>query len=301
MSTIEMTTPEFLTIPLSDEAHKWAHKFASAQMSLDKKKQVYLNTLAVYAVHTYLKWVQVKTDLENSDSWNLSINAFFDVCDLEVPNIGKLVCCPILPDEDSFKAPELLPDSIAYVAVKFKEVLDEVDILGYRPIIPGNTPETVDLDFLDDEDVESGYDDGSSLFPIENLLSWMFYIQDIKERIEQQFREYLENDEVSLSAGIRQVLEEQLNSLSQVATQAVYIVKTQPDSLFSECGKNLLVGYSSAGGTGNKTRNQLNSSLRGGSQVNSQMTDEETDTDKQLEEIGSELLHLVKQIINDYI
>lgn len=56
-------------IPLGSEAHKWAQQFATEQTTPQKGKKVYLNTLAVYAVHTYLSWFQIETNLAQSDSW----------------------------------------------------------------------------------------------------------------------------------------------------------------------------------------------------------------------------------------
>ncbi|NES00654.1 MAG: DUF1822 family protein, partial [Symploca sp. SIO1B1] len=39
-----------VNIPLASKAHQLAEQFAAEQISADKSKQVYLNTLSVYAV-----------------------------------------------------------------------------------------------------------------------------------------------------------------------------------------------------------------------------------------------------------
>lgn len=116
-------------------------------VTIPLSSKVYLNTLAVYGVNTYLQWIQIETDLESSDSWNLGANALCDVCDLELPNIGKIICYPVLPAADSFTPPEnILPDAIAYIPLRFGEVLNEVELLGYRPIInTNNVPETIPI------------------------------------------------------------------------------------------------------------------------------------------------------------
>ncbi len=281
MNTATIDHQKYLTIPLQPESREWAKKFASSQYSADKSKRVYLNTLAVYAVHTYLCWIQVETDLQNSDTWNLGANTLFNICDLDLPKIGKLVCCPVLPDADSFNPPELLPpDSIAYVPVRFKSILNEVELLGYRPIIePNNPPERIDLDFLEDSN-----DDGSSLFPIENLLDWLFYVQDVREK--------LEDEELPLIAGIRTILESQQRSLAQFAVQSIYTAKKIPQTLYRRFGKELLVSNSSPEAI-NKLGRQLSSSL--GNSSESSITNEEAN--RELEEIGAQFLQLVQQII----
>ncbi len=58
-----------INIPLSRYAHNLAEEFAAQQYSSDKSKKVYLNTLAVYAVHSYLTWLNIKTTL-TGDSWH---------------------------------------------------------------------------------------------------------------------------------------------------------------------------------------------------------------------------------------
>lgn len=294
MNTNTIDYQKSVTIPLQEKAHDWARKFASAQTSVEEKKRVYLNTLAVYAVHTYLNWIQVETDLENSDSWNLAANAFFDVNDLDLPNTGKLICCPVLPNEDSFAPPELLlPDSIAYIPVKFQEVLNEVEILGYRPIIDSNNPPknigVSDSDYLDEEDIEEGYDDGSSLFPIENFLNLLFNIQDIVEAIE--------NGTSELIGEIIKRLEAEELSPYQFAVESTYRVKEckENEDMFRNNGYKLFVSSTAPSGEVNKMANQLRSSTKSTQESEFSTTDEYLKNE--LEELGSQWLHLVKKII----
>lgn len=53
-----------ISVPLGNQAHDLALSFASQQANPVIGKKVYLNVLAVWAVHTYLKWMQVETDLQ---------------------------------------------------------------------------------------------------------------------------------------------------------------------------------------------------------------------------------------------
>ncbi len=134
------TQTPLLTVPLGREAHRLAGQFAAGQATIEQGKRVYLNTLSVYAVHSYLKWLQIETDLSQSDSWQLGIQAIFDSTDLVIPGVGKLECRPVLPEETRFSLPsEMSEDRIGYVAVQFRESLDEVQLLGFA--LPVNASE----------------------------------------------------------------------------------------------------------------------------------------------------------------
>jgi hypothetical protein len=134
------TQSRHLTVPLGKDAHRLALQFAAEQATPQKGKQVYLNTLAVYAVYSYLKWLPVETALTQGDSWQPGLRAIFDVADLVLPNVGKLECRPVLPGETAFVLPpEVTQDRIGYVAVQFNQQLDSVQLLGFAPAIA--TPE----------------------------------------------------------------------------------------------------------------------------------------------------------------
>lgn len=122
----------FVKIPLGQEAHAIARQFATEQTTPQKGKQIYLNTLAVYAVYSYLKWLRIDTALQAGDSWHSLKRALFDVADLVLPNIGRLECRPVLPGETAISLPpEVMENRIGYVAVQFSERLNEVQLLGF--------------------------------------------------------------------------------------------------------------------------------------------------------------------------
>ncbi len=121
-----------LEIPLGIEAHRLAGEFATEQATNEKSKQVYLNTLAVYAVHRYLKWLGIETDLSQSDCWNPILRNRWNVADLVIPEIGTLECRPVLMGETTvLLPPEVMEDRIGYLAVQFRNILDRVEILGF--------------------------------------------------------------------------------------------------------------------------------------------------------------------------
>ena len=130
------TETPLLTVSLGREAHYQAGVFAAMQTTPQKGKQVYLNTLAVYAVRNYLKWLKIDTDVSQSDSWNPSLQGSSDVADLYIMGIGKLECCSVLPGEKTFSVSKGVAEGrIGYVAVQFEEHLDKVQLLGFLSVV----------------------------------------------------------------------------------------------------------------------------------------------------------------------
>ncbi|MGD2180494.1 DUF1822 family protein [Lusitaniella coriacea] len=122
------------TVPLTLEAHKIAQQFYRHQSRADKAKQVYLNTLAVYAANYYLQCLGFKTNIEAGDSWNPLLQTLSDTADLIVTDWGKLECRPVLPDaEVCHIPPEAWEDRRGYLAVQFNRELTEAKILGFIP------------------------------------------------------------------------------------------------------------------------------------------------------------------------
>lgn len=152
---MKSTQPNYLQVPLGKDAHQKAEEFAAEQDSVEKGRQVYLNTLAVYAVNNYLKWLNIETALHESDSWNWSIRTFFDIADLMLPSIGRIECRAVLPGEDAVVLPqEVTQERIGYVAVQLSKQLDFVEILGFvaaKPIIAQS--EVIELNKFESIDI----------------------------------------------------------------------------------------------------------------------------------------------------
>ena len=135
------TQPVTFTVPLSFEAHKQAQKYCQQQISSQKAKQVYLNSLAVYAVNFYLRCLGFETDVENSDSHNPIALKFMDVADLLVKQIGKLECRPVLPDDQVCQIPlEASAERIAYLVVEMNPSLKQAIILGFTQTATAEIP-----------------------------------------------------------------------------------------------------------------------------------------------------------------
>lgn len=124
--------PWTFNVCLALSAHAQAENFRRHHSNPEKAKQVYLNTLAVYAVDVYLQCLGFETNLENSDSWNPAMQIFMDVADLVVKDRGKLECRPVLLNAEIVSIPaEVWHERIGYVVVKLSESLREATVLGF--------------------------------------------------------------------------------------------------------------------------------------------------------------------------
>jgi len=124
------------TVPLTLVAHQFAQQFHQQQPNLQKAKQVYLNTLAVYAVEFYLKCLGIETDIQASESWNPAIQTLANTADLEVKELGKLECRPVLPEAQVCQVPpEVWFNRIGYVAVRLDYALTQATLLGFMPTV----------------------------------------------------------------------------------------------------------------------------------------------------------------------
>ena len=95
----------FITIPLGTTAHDYARKFAQLQANVEKATQVYRNTLTVYAAYCYLQYLEIESDLEQSEGWNLAIATLQDTASLHLPEFGDLECRLVTPDDKSIDLP----------------------------------------------------------------------------------------------------------------------------------------------------------------------------------------------------
>lgn len=147
------------TIQLGQEAHQLAQTFRQHQSNFHNAQQVYLNTLAVYAVNGYLKQEGIETNLEASDSWDSVMQSLVDIADLKIKQWGqwqKLECRPVFSDTQVVYIPaEVWQDRIGYVAVRLNEFMTEATVLGF---VKTTATETLPI---------------SQLKPLEDLLKYL--------------------------------------------------------------------------------------------------------------------------------
>lgn len=152
MNTIQLPRP--IKLQINPQINQFAEVFANKQTNPQKRKQVYLNTVAVLAVHSYLKWMEFKTDPANSDSWDYLAQTFNDVADLTIKNVGTIECRPITPDQKSVEIPSIYQDNrLACVVVSIARdkihQVEKVEIVGaYLPQDQTVLPEVINLSEL---------------------------------------------------------------------------------------------------------------------------------------------------------
>lgn len=225
---MNITNYQPVTVPLRKEAHHFARLFAAEQINVEKGKQVYFNTLAVYAVHSYLKWLQIPSDLDAGESWHPIHRITGNVADLVVPGYGVLECCPILPNHQDFTISSECLNRTAYIAVQFKDTLNEVDLLGFYSSVDPNklSTHTIRLD---------------QLLPIDDLGDRLLLMGDMIAFLESDnplvatLKELIDDEETKpeLLTSIDLVREERKN-------RQFNALKSQLNRLFSEKEKSVL-------------------------------------------------------------
>ncbi len=127
-----MIAPLTYTGPICLEARRRAEQLCRQQATKKKGEQVRLNTLAVFFVNSYLQCMGFETNLKASDSWNPVQQTLLDVADLEVKNLGKLECRPVLEGTRViYVPPEVESNRIGYVAVQISQSFREATLLGF--------------------------------------------------------------------------------------------------------------------------------------------------------------------------
>lgn len=131
--TINHQSRVFKTIiPLKSRAE--AERFRRYQSESNKAKQVYLNTLAVSTVSSYLNSLGWSTDLDNSDSWNPVLQSMMNVADLCVPGYGKIECRYVLKGKNTVTVPyEVWSGRIGYVIVELDQSPNYGTVIGFVP------------------------------------------------------------------------------------------------------------------------------------------------------------------------
>jgi hypothetical protein len=212
-----------LTVPLELKAHELARQLAASQSTVQKGKRVYLNALAVYSVHSYLKWLQIETDLNSSDSFNRVKTALANVADLVIPGIGSLECRPVLPGETTIFLPEeVIENRIGYVGIQFNERLDCVQLLGFAPSFDSsNPPQQIAV---------------AELMPIDTLLEQI-------TRLEEAIA-FLETDD-PVAIQVRSTIQTQ--SQSNIIAQLERIYRTCDEYEWRYAGGEMLAGSTPGG------------------------------------------------------
>lgn len=134
-----LTIPTSFPTPITSKAIALATIHKNRYQDETKSRRVYLNTLAVYAIASYCKFMGIEFDLETSDSLDPIIQGLSDVADLNIDKFGKVECRPFLPGEQICIIPPLTwSDRLGYFAVKINEEEREATIVGFISAIPSD-------------------------------------------------------------------------------------------------------------------------------------------------------------------
>ena len=132
-----LTIPTSFPTPITSEAIALATAQKNRYQDETKSRQVYLNTLAVYAVASYCKFMNIEFNLETSDSLDPIVQSLSNVADLNIGKFGKVECRPFLPEEQTCLIPPLTwSDRLGYFAVEINEEEREATIVGFLSSIP---------------------------------------------------------------------------------------------------------------------------------------------------------------------
>ena len=126
------TEQQSISIPISAKFRDTALQFAQEQPNQDKAKQVYLNTLAVQVVNSYLQMLDISTTIEASYSWDSWGRMGGNVADLVLTGIGHLECRYIRTgDHICHIPPEVFNHRFGYVVVEINQTCQEGKIRGF--------------------------------------------------------------------------------------------------------------------------------------------------------------------------
>lgn len=126
---------ESIPLLITSTAFQIAQQFANQQPTLEKKEQVYFNTLAVCVVNEYMKMMDIPTNLMTSDSWNAAMRLYGDVADLTLAQLGHLECRAMHSSGICYIPPEVPEDRIGVVVVEIDTEHKEAVLLGFAQTV----------------------------------------------------------------------------------------------------------------------------------------------------------------------
>lgn len=178
-----------ISIPIPAKFRDTALEFAQEQPNQSKAKQVYLNTLAVQVVDSYLKMLDIPTNLEASYSWDSWGRILADTADLILPGIGHLECRYLRTGDSSCYVPgELWENRFSYLFIEVNKSCTEAKIIGFLPQVNSQEVNLAQLQTLDD------FLEYYHQYSIVKLRQWLEGIytskwQNIEDFSQSQYRE----------------------------------------------------------------------------------------------------------------
>jgi hypothetical protein len=140
-----------ISFPIPAKFRNTALKFAQEQANQQKAKQIYLNTLAVQVVDSYLQMLDIPTNLEASYSWDSWGRILADTADLVLPGIGHLECRYMRTgDLYCFIPNEVQDNRFGYLFVEINKSCTEAKLIGFLPQVNSQEINLSQLPTIDD-------------------------------------------------------------------------------------------------------------------------------------------------------
>lgn len=221
-----------IEVPLGTEAHAKAREWAAESLRLapaanrrEVGKRVYLNTLAVWAVSSYLKWLGYPVAMDEGDSANCLLSSRWDIADLRIPEIGQLECRWVGEGEALLHLPRAATsERVGYIGVQFGEVLNSARLLGFVPAMnPSYPPQQLQV---------------AELLPLADLVDYL-------DRLETANQFFQGSDLVA--ARVREVLA--TTEFSEIVAQLERIYRTTEPMKWRYAGANILADQGASSGT----------------------------------------------------
>lgn len=134
------------TVPIDGKMIKLAQQLSREQHQPDKARDVYLNTLAVLAVHFYCECIGIQSEFEASSCFETFTPSLINTAGLFIRGKGMLECRPVITGTKFCYIPaEVAFDTIGYVIVEIDEVNNQACLLGF---IQSCEVETLPIDEL---------------------------------------------------------------------------------------------------------------------------------------------------------
>ena len=197
-------------MPITQESLGIAQMFAAEQPTLSKRRQVYLNTLAVCIVNSYMELMQIPTELKASDSWHPVLRLCGDMADLKLAELGHLECRPIksIPLSEAVTVlcdlPEELPDErIGCMVVEIDEVRRRANLLGFAKIVSSGELLSNQLFHMDDFGEYLEELRAEKVKPSKELVNLRQWFQNIFEAAWQPAEALLDRNSGDLASGFR--------------------------------------------------------------------------------------------------
>lgn len=114
-----------------------------------RQEQVYYNALARFTVNHYCQCLGIETNIQATEFEDNFRRMLLDIVDIQLPGIGIIQCCPVLPGHQSVRIPaEAWENCVAHVAVEIDLQQHQAVLLGFYDRLSSNLMEEQNSEFV---------------------------------------------------------------------------------------------------------------------------------------------------------